>query len=417
MTRINPKSKIKALACLALSICLVLSLSPSALAVSQAEIDALKRQKEELLERKGEKQAEVDALREEENRVVELKLALDERNALTIEQMELVSEELQLCEDMIKQKEKELDEARELEAEQLERYQSRVRAMEENGSYNFLALLLNADGFSGLLTAIDDIQEIMEYDRQLEDMYIAARENTEQVYADYLKTKAELEERQVELKAEQAELEAQLGETILLMEEIKARLGSEAELLDQLNAQVEATQNEIDSMVAELEAIRQQQAAAGGGGGGGSVGGGSVSSAGDFSWPCPGVTYITSRYGPRYHPVTGNFQSTHTGLDIGASYGSAISCAAAGTVSFSGVKGGYGNCVMVDHGGGYYTLYAHMSSIAVSKGQAVSSGTTIGYVGDTGIVSGPHLHFEIRINGATVDPAPYFSGLTYAPDA
>ena len=88
-----------------------------------------------------------------------------------------------------------------------------------------------------------------------------------------------------------------------------------------------------------------------------------------------------------------------------------------GTVTTAGVKGGYGNCVMIDHGNGYYTLYGHMSSIAVSLGQAVSKGDTVGYVGSTGVSTGPHLHFEIRVNGVCTDPAPWFSGLTYASGA
>lgn len=409
MTILKDMKSLRKLICLLISLSLIFSASPGAFAVTQSEIDALRREKETLLGKKAEKQAEIDSLREEESNILELKLALDERNLFTIEQMELVSEELRLCAEMIFQKEKELEQAKELEAAQYERYRSRVRAMEENGEISLLSLILNAGDIPTLLSSIDDIREIMEYDKQLEANYIAARENSELVHREYVRTKSELEGRQTELKAEQAELEKQLGETIVFMEEIKQRIGEESEILEQISAEVSSAQSEIDRLVAELEAqrIQQQRPSTGG----------SVSSAGDFSWPCPGVTYISSRYGPRYHPVTGLYQSNHSGLDIGAAHGSAISSAGAGTVSCAGVKGGYGNCVMVDHGGGTYTLYAHMSSIAVSLGQYVNSGDTLGYVGDTGITSGPHLHFEIRLNGSTVDPAPYFSGLTYAPDA
>jgi len=385
---------------------------PRAYAVTQSEIDALRREKDALLSKKAEKQAEIDALREEESTVLELKLALDERNVYTLEQMALVSEELSLCDKMILQKEKELEEARELEALQLERYRNRVRAMEENGGFSILSMLLNTQNIQSLLSAMDDIREIMEYDKKLESMYIEARENSEHVYEEYISLKTELEHRQAELKSEQADLENQLGETIIFMEDLKKRLSTESEILEHISSEVSAAQNEIDRLVAELEAQRMQHQSTGIG-----SAGGSVSSSGDFSWPCPGVTYITSRYGPRYHPVTGLYQSNHSGLDIGASHGSAISAAAEGSVSYAGVKGGYGNCVMIDHGEGIYTLYAHMSSIAVNSGQYVNTGDTLGYVGDTGITSGPHLHFEIRINGGTVDPAPYFSGLTYAPDA
>ena len=97
----------------------------------------------------------------------------------------------------------------------------------------------------------------------------------------------------------------------------------------------------------------------------------------------------------------------HTGIDYNASRGDPIAASAAGTVIFVGPFGGYGNTVIIDHGGGYTTLYAHMSSFNVSNGAGVSAGDTVGFVGSTGVSTGPHLHFEIRVNGATTDPAPF----------
>ena len=174
---------------------------------------------------------------------------------------------------------------------------------------------------------------------------------------------------------------------------------------------------ELERQRREEEERRRQEEAANNPGGSGGGGGGTATGTGSFGWPVPSCTYITSKFGPRYHPVTGAYQSTHTGLDIGASHGATIVASDGGTVTTAGVKGGYGNCVMIDHGNGYYTLYGHMSSIAVSVGQSVSKGDTIGYVGSTGVSTGPHCHFEIRVNGVCTDPAPWFSGLTYAPDA
>ena len=130
----------------------------------------------------------------------------------------------------------------------------------------------------------------------------------------------------------------------------------------------------------------------------------------------PSCSYITSRFGLRTHPITGE-QKNHTGLDVGAAYGATVIAADGGVVTLAGVYGGYGNCVMIDHGNGYVTLYGHLSSISVSEGQGVSSGATIGYVGSTGIATGPHLHFEILSGGSRTDPEQFFSGLTFAPDA
>ena len=121
-------------------------------------------------------------------------------------------------------------------------------------------------------------------------------------------------------------------------------------------------------------------------------------------------TRIVSPYGPRLHPILG-YTRTHAGIDLDGDGGQEIFAAASGTVIYAGPRGGYGNTVIIDHGGGMATLYAHQSSVAVSKGEDVSLGDRIGYVGSTGLSTGPHLHFEVRINGAHTDPAPYFTVL------
>ena len=394
-------------------------------AVTQSEIDALKEERDKIAQQKAAQQAIVDDLEAQHASVLERKLAMDERNAYTLEQMELNKQEIALYDQMIEEKAQEVVEAKRLEDEQLERYRTRVRSMEENGNYGFLALILKATDLGEFLTAIDDIGEIMESDRQLEDEYIAAREHTEQVKADYEAYKAELEARQEKLRAEQIELQKQIDEATGLIAQLLEDIEGNAEELAKLQEAQDATQKEIDEMVAELERQRreeeerrrQEEAANNPGGSGGGGGGGTATGTGSFGWPVPSCTYITSKFGPRYHPVTGAYQSTHTGLDIGASHGATIVASDGGTVTTAGEKGGYGNCVMIDHGNGYYTLYGHMSSIAVSVGQSVSKGDTVGYVGSTGVSTGPHCHFEIRVNGVCTDPAPWFSGLTYAPDA
>ena len=393
-------------------------------AVTQSEIDALKEERDKIAQQKAAQQAIVDDLEAQHASVLERKLAMDERNAYTLEQMELNKQEIALYDQMIEEKAQEVVEAKRLEDEQLERYRTRVRSMEENGNYGFLALILKATDLGEFLTAIDDIGEIMESDRQLEDEYIAAREHTEQVKADYEAYKAELEAKQETLRAEQIELQKQIDEATELIAQLMEDIEGNSEELAKLQEAQDATQKEIDEMVAELERQRReeeerrrQEEAANNPGGSGGGGGGTATGTGSFGWPVPSCTYITSKFGPRYHPVTGAYQSTHTGLDIGASHGATIVASDGGTVTTAGVKGGYGNCVMIDHGNGYYTLYGHMSSIAVSVGQSVSKGDTIGYVGSTGVSTGPHCHFEIRVNGVCTDPAPWFSGLTYAPDA
>ena len=426
------KKKTKSLLALILSVVTVLSLVLGALptqayAVTQSEIDALKKERDKIAEAKAAQQAIVDELEARHADVLERKLALDDRNVYTLEQMELNEQEIALYDQMIEEKAREVDDARALEEQQLERYRTRVRAMEENGNYGFLALVLNAGSLGELLTAMDDIGEIMESDRRLEDEYIAAREHTEEVKAEYEAYKAELEAKQATLRAEQVELQRQIDEATDLINQLLEDIEGNAEELAKLQAAQDEAQKEIDQKVAELERQRaeeeerrRQEAAANnpsnGGGGGSSSGGGSVTGTGSFTWPCPSCTYITSRVGYRWHPVSGQWKY-HSGLDIGAAYGASIVAADGGTVTIAGVNGGYGNCVMIDHGNGYYTLYGHMSSIAVSVGQSVSKGATIGYVGSTGVSTGPHLHFEIRQGTTILDPENWFTGLTYAPDA
>lgn len=403
----------KTLLSMVLSFALLLSVAPvSSHAVTQDEIDALKSQRDEITAQRQEKQAVVDQLEGEHATVLERKLAMDERNMFTIQQIQLNAQEIALYDEMIADKLKEVEQARELEQQQLERYRERVRAMEENGNYGFLAMVLNTTSLGELLTAMDDIGEIMESDRELEDEYIAARENTEQVKAEYEATKSELEAKQAELRAEQEALEKDIEEATNLILSLEEDIANRRAEYDAILAAEDQANAEIAELVAELERQRAEEEAArnpGGGGGGSAVGNG------NFIWPCPSCTYITSRFGLRIHPITGDRKS-HNGLDIGAGYGAAIVAADGGTVSWADVKGGYGNCVMINHGNGYVTLYGHMSSIAVSNGQSVSQGDTIGYVGSTGLSTGPHLHFEIHSGGGLIDPEQFFSGLTFSPD-
>lgn len=403
----------KKLLCVALAAALVLSVVPAAVpvaasAASQEELDELKSERDALVSQRQQQQAVVNELRQQQASVLVIKQALDERNAYTQWQIQLTEQEIELYDGMIADKELEVEEAKRLENQQLAKYRSRVRAMEENGSYNVIAYLFNSSNLGELLTAVDDIGEIMESDRQLEDDYIEARENTEAVVAEYEEYKADIVEKQDELRAEQDELEKELDEAVQLITDITANLEENAEILAEFQAAEQQAETNVANMVIALEKQRAAEQAASGGGGGGTVVG-----TGSFTWPVPSCTYLTSRFGLRIHPVYGT-QKSHTGIDIGAASGATIVAADGGTVTMAGVNGGYGNCVMIDHGNGYKTLYGHMSSIAVTNGQTVSAGDTVGYVGSTGVSTGPHCHFEVWSGGSRIDPEQFFSGLTYS---
>lgn len=426
---------------------IVSAFSFNAYAVTQADIDAVQKQKDEIAKQKAERQAVVDKLEEEHASALEKKLALDARNQYTLQQIELNNEQLSIYAQMIADKAQEVEQAKELELKQLKRYRTRVRAMEERGNFSFLDLLVQAKSFGELLTLIDDIGEIMKSDRELEDEYIAARENTEAVKAEYEQVKTDLEAKQDILNKEQEELEAQIVEAYMLIREIEENLEEEYEEYEKLEAAEDEAREKLDELSRKLaeeqearrkaeEERRRSQGGGSGSGSGSSSGSGNSSGSGSesgnssgsgsnsgayatgsFTWPVPSCTYITSRYGQRVHPVTGEVGKMHYGLDIGAGSGSTIVAADGGTVIVAYEYGGYGNCVMIDHGNGYTTVYGHMSSIAVGTYDTVYQGQTIGYVGSTGVSNGPHCHFEIRYNGSCIDPADYFGGLTFAPDA
>lgn len=419
MIHMKSKSILYSVLSLLIVISVLFSIVPSAAyAVTQEEIDELEKERDRIEEQREAQQAIVDDLEEKQAGILQRKQALDERNAYTIEQMQLNEQTIELYSQMIAEKAKEVDAAKAIEEEQLEKYRHRVRAMEENGSYDYLALILNASSLGELLTAMDDIGEIMNSDKKLEDEYIAAREAHEAIQAEYVSYKAELELKQSDLEKEQAMLQEQLDETDRMILEIKESLEGENESLEELQAAVDAADDEINALVAQYEKEKQAAAAAAIGAAG--YTGAVVTGTTNFSWPVT-CRYITSCVGYRFHPVSGVWKY-HSGMDIGCQYGDPIYASDTGTVCIAGVNGGYGNCVMIDHNNGYYTLYGHMSSIAVGQNQAVSKGQVIGYVGSTGVSTGPHLHFEIRsanADGTTtcLDFGSWFTGLTYSPDS
>lgn len=385
-------------------IALCAAVPAAAFAVSQEELEQLKTERDALVRQRQEQQAVVNELKNQQASVLAVKQALDERNMYTQWQIQLTQQEIELYDGMIADKSLEVEDAKALEARQLDRYRRRVRAMEENGSAGYMEYLLNAATLADFLTAVDDIGEIMQSDRALEDAYIEARENTEAVVAEYEEYKADVIEKQDELRDEQAELQAELDEATQLITDITANLADNAAVLAQFEAAEREAETNVANMVLALEKKRKAEAAA------------AVVGTGAFIWPVPSCTYLTSRFGLRVHPIYGTTKS-HTGIDVGAESGAKIIAADGGSVVLAGVNSGYGNCVMIDHGNGYKTLYGHMSSIAVTNGQTVSQGDTVGYVGSTGVSTGPHCHFEVWKDGARIDPEQFFSGLTYSQSA
>lgn len=370
----------------------VVPVSP-ALAVSQSEIDALEEQRDELKAEREDMQAEIDALKDEQAGVLEQKRALDEQNEVYRQELELIEEQVELYTRLVDEKAAELEKAMAAEEEQLATYRQHVRAMEENGKYTYLSIIFGSKSLSELMSNLDMIGEIMEADKRIYDQYTEARERAEEIKAEYETTLEQLGEKQEEYEAEKAELEAKIAEASALIEQLEEEINSNYELYLEVLAQEEALESDIQNKIAELE---RQEAA------------NSITSTGTYIWPLPGYS-PGSAYGWRMHPIYHEMRF-HAGEDIGAPTGTPILAADSGVAAVYPDNGnGYGNYIMINHGGGRVTLYAHMSAFAISNGASVTQGQVIGYVGSTGNSTGPHLHFEVRVNGATTDPKQYFN--------
>ncbi len=407
------KSAISVLLSLVLMFSLVLCFTPTNAnaATTQAEIDELKEQRNQLKEQQKDIQNTVNSLRGQQDKLIELKTALDEKNAITLQQILNLEEQITLHEELIEQKSVELEKAQDVADEQLSRLKVRIRNMEENGRYNYVAVLFGAESISEFLSLMDDIGDIMKSDRDLENSYKEAVTDLKTVKSEYEEARLELKEQKAELTNLSAQLEKDIAEANAAIQELEGDISANSAILSQLNAQDKEMQDKINQKIKELNEQNKPSNPSNPSNPSKPSGSGTLT-----VWPSY-CTYITSVQGNRVHPITGQY-GTHGGTDIGASYGSAIYAAGSGTVvtayNNSAYNGGYGNYAMINHGNGIQTLYAHMSVCSVTVGQTVSAGQTIGYVGSTGRSTGPHLHFEVRVNGSRVDPQSYYPGISFS---
>lgn len=416
------KKKAISIVCIILAFLMMVTLVVSVIgslgalaAGGQDQIDALEQQKSELQSQQASIQTNIDDLIAQQADVIDQKAAMDEKNELARQEIELINEQIDVYTGLIEDKAEELEKAEAAEQAQYELYRKRVRAMEEEGSYTYLDILFQCRSLSDVLSAIDMIGEIMDSDKRLFEEYKTARETTEQVKAEYEATLAQLSDKQETLEAEKVELEEQIAAAVEVINQLQDDIDAAKAEYAKAAAAEAAAQASINAIIAQMqaeeEAARQEAAQ-----NNQQYTGTGSTATGTYIWPCPSSTYVTSAFGMRDHPLFGD-ERPHSGIDIAGSAGSEVLAADSGTVAVATYSSSYGNYVTIYHSNGDYTLYAHMSSLAVSAGQSVTQGDVIGYVGSTGWATGPHLHFEIRVNGSTVDPLSYFSNYTLAPDA
>lgn len=283
--------------------------------------------------------------------------------------------------------EEELAAAEEKVNTQNENLNARLRNMYKNGSVGFIDVLMDSGSFSEFLNNLSLVEKVYTSDQDV-------LEELQKAYDEIDAKKKEIET-----------LQAELSESKATMEEQKSSLEADKASVEKKKSEIAAdsaeTQRELDKLEADAQALTSSIRNSG------SSSSSSKYNGGIMAWPVPSCHTVSSGYGGRIHPTTCKYKF-HGGLDIPGSYGSAIVAANSGKVIWAGNRGdSYGNYVIIDHGGGVSTLYGHSSKVLVSTGQRVSRGQRIANVGSTGRSTGPHCHFEVRINGSRVNPNPY----------
>lgn len=419
----NPKKICIAVISLMLCVLMVGGLLTSALmtmasAASSSEIQKtlndLKNQAQEIADQGAALQQEIDANQSDTQTTIEKKSDIDKQITITEAEIQNTNAQIQQYSLLIAEKQSELEDALARQAEMNETYKARIRAMEENGTISYWSVLFKATSFSDLLSRIDSIHEVAEADqRMLEELDAIAqeieadRQSLEDEMAAQEEAKAALAEQEATLQAQRSEADAYLIELAAAYDNLTDEyLANEAEE-EALRKEIMEAQAAYEAALSAEEAERLAQQNQNNVAGSGSTSNVTPSTSGFIS-PLPGGAYVTCAYGWRIHPIWGD-KRVHSGVDLGASQGTPIYAIAAGTVTTATYGDANGYYVSISHGNGYGSVYCHMTNYIVSVGDSVSQGQVIGYVGSTGWSTGPHLHFEIHVNGSTVNPMDYIS--------
>ena len=389
------RHSIRSILSLVLALLMLLSMTASAFATEdedkkKAEADSVRQEWEDLqnqIEAKREEMSDIEAelkkVQKDKANTQYEKTLLDQRNAALQAEINLLQEQMGVTEQCIAAN-------LELEKEQTKLFHEQIRMEEERGVSSYWSVLFKATSFADLVSRIDFVNEIVEYERSIIE---GLRDTRDQLAAD----REVLEQQNKDMDAAVVTLEHKIADSMKLLAEYTATE-------EGMQAEYDAIKAEADALDDLIEAAEKKAAELGLTDIAGTTGG--------YAWPCSSIRWITSKFGGRNSP--GGIGSTnHKGVDIGTPMNTPILAAKSGTVTWASWNGGYGHCVIIYHGQGNSTLYGHLNSYACQVGDTVSQGDLIAYSGTSGNSTGPHLHFGIKENDTWVDPLNYLTGWHY----
>jgi murein DD-endopeptidase MepM/ murein hydrolase activator NlpD len=365
------------------------------------EINDLKSDKKKIEKELAKLEGQLSSNLSEMKDIVAQKNVIDQQVGLLHEQIQNINDEILAYNELIADKQAELDAATARWQELSDKYKERIRTMEEDGSVSYWAVLFKAKSFPDLLDRLNMIQEIAASDqRRLQELNDAAQEVAD-AKASLVAEKTALEASKTELEATNAKLEESRAETDRLLKELIATGDKYQKLIDEAEAKESEAKATLSKLEYEYDAAKEreyqewlaQQKPQG------------VPNSGGWVMP---IRYdiVTSGYGYRIHPIYGT-KRMHHGIDLAAPKGRAIVASRSGIVTNANYESDAGYNVTINHMDGFASVYMHMTHYIVSKGDKVVAGQVIGYCGSTGASTGPHLHFGIYYNGSSVNPAHY----------
>ena len=384
----------------------ITGLSLPALADPQQRLEEIQRRKEHAQQRQEELSAD-------RTKILDRIHALDERRAEVEERVNALDADLAELDSRITDVTADLTEAQQhvaLLTADLQRvlrkldtrtdlFTERAVAAYKAGPAAYIDGLLSSETFNDLVDRQAYYESALDADSELVAEIEVLRDDTENRREVILERQHQIAEAKRQLEDDRtavALVRAEHADALAAREAVLEEKESILHSIEKKKARFEALEDQLDAESNRIQSILNANAS--------SATGPLPTGGGQFLWPTAGP--LTSPYGWRTHPIFGD-QRLHAGIDIGAPYGAPVIAADEGTVTYAGVMSGYGNVIVVDHGGGIATTYNHLSAFSVGSGQSVGRGSPIGAVGCTGYCTGPHLHFEVRVNGAPVDPMPY----------